>query len=99
MGKNELYQVFAEFYHSNGNGLVNDRWSLPKTVKGEPAWRGDFTTPEYSMVDTVQGKPFEMNRGLGKSFGYNQMEGEAETITTVELTRLFVDVVRFFSSF
>ena len=34
-----------------------------------------------------------MNRGLGKSFGYNRLEGEAETITTVELTRLFVDVI------
>ena len=28
--KDQLYQVFAEFYHNNPNGLVNDRWGLPK---------------------------------------------------------------------
>ena len=28
--KDQLYGVFAEFYHNNINGLVNDRWGLPK---------------------------------------------------------------------
>jgi len=35
-----------------------------------------------------------MNRGLGKSFGYNRLETEKETISIEELTRLFIDVVR-----
>ena len=44
----------------------------------------------------VQEKPFEMNRGLGKSFGYNiRLETEKETISIEELTRLFIDVVRY----
>ena len=34
-----------------------------------------------------------MNRGLGKSFGYNRMEGENETIPAVDLARLFIDVI------
>ena len=45
------------------------------------------------MLDSVQESPFEMNRGLGLSFGYNQMEGENETIGAVELARLLVDVI------
>ena len=44
-------------------------------------YQGDFTTPEYQETAAVSEKPFEMNRGLGKSFGFNQLEGEAETLS------------------
>jgi len=32
-------------------------------------------------------------RGLGRSFGYNRAEGEAETISSGELIALLVDIV------
>ena len=50
--KNDLFDVFANFYNQNSDGLVNDRWSLPKSNKNGALWRGDFLTPEYTMIDT-----------------------------------------------
>ena len=86
--KGELLEYLKEYLASDSQFLVNDRWSLPKT-----AWRGDFLTPEYKLIETVQEKPFEMNRGLGQSFGFNRMEGRADTIRPDDLARLFIDVV------
>ena len=63
--KDRLYTVFADFFNADSERLVNDRWGLPKK---ENLWRGDFLTPEYTLIDTVQEIPFEMNRGLGQSF-------------------------------
>ena len=86
--KGELLDYLKQYLASDSQFLVNDRWSLPKT-----AWRGDFLTPEYKLIETVQERPFEMNRGLGQSFGFNRMEGKADTIRPDDLARLFIDVV------
>ena len=41
----------------------------------------DFRTPEYSTFNKISKKKFEVCRGIGNSFGYNQNEGEKEYIS------------------
>ena len=43
------------------------------------------------QVSTEQ--PWESNRGIGYSFGYNRNEGEKETMSSRELVTLLVDIV------
>ena len=84
-----LFALFSEYLNEyNPDGVINNRWSLPKD-----GYTGDFETPEYTDVAIVSETGIEMNRGLGKSFGFNRMEGEKETLTTPDLIRLFIDVV------
>lgn len=54
----------------------------------------DFTTPEYTQYDTLQKEKWEMTRGIGNSFGYNQQETD-EDYASFEKTLLpsFVDAV------
>ena len=44
-------------------------------------------------MDKISGTKWEECRGLGRSFGYNRAEGEAETIAPDELIYLLVDIV------
>jgi alpha-L-fucosidase len=53
----------------------------------------DFISPEYQTLDKINPKKWEECRGLGRSFGYNRAEGEAETIKPEELIHLLVDIV------
>jgi len=41
-----------------------------------PSPHNDFTTSEYVQYDTIQSKPWENDRGMGNSFGYNRQESE-----------------------
>lgn len=83
-GRDELPALFAEYYNTVPDGLVNDRWSVDHR---------DVATHEYEMPDTPSGEVWEMIRGLGYSFGYNRNETEAETLDGPALIRLLVDVV------
>ena len=53
----------------------------------------DFISPEYQKLDKIAAKKWEECRGLGRSFGYNRAEGEAETIASADLISLLVDIV------
>jgi alpha-L-fucosidase len=53
----------------------------------------DFKSPEYETLDKISPIKWEECRGLGRSFGYNRAEGEAETIAPDELVYLLVDIV------
>ena len=44
-------------------------------------------------MDKISPTKWEECRGLGRSFGYNRAEGEAETIAPDELIYLLVDIV------
>jgi alpha-L-fucosidase len=77
-------EVEADYYNAVPDGVVDDRFG----IKHE-----DFTTPEYSKIDQISKKKWEECRGLGRSFGYNRAEGEAETIAPGDLIALLVDVV------
>ena len=71
--KERLYEVFAHFYSKicPGHGIINDRWKLD-------GFNGDFKTPEYRTLEQVSwSEPWESNRGVGYSFGYNRNEGSA----------------------
>ena len=71
--KERLYEIFAHFYSKicPGHGIINDRWKLD-------GFNGDFRTPEYRTLDEVNtSHPWESNRGIGYSFGYNRNEGNS----------------------
>jgi alpha-L-fucosidase len=64
--------------------VIDDRFGIK---------HADFTSPEYEKLDHISQKKWEECRGLGRSFGYNRAEGEAETIAPAELIALLVDIV------
>jgi alpha-L-fucosidase len=53
----------------------------------------DFMTSEYSARSNFKTKKWELCRGIGYSFGYNQNENETHMLSVEELVELFVDVV------
>ncbi|HSU31456.1 MAG TPA: alpha-L-fucosidase [Bryobacteraceae bacterium] len=77
-------QIFAEYYNSVPDGVINNRFSVPFA---------DFTTPEYARYDKITEKKWESCRGLGFSFGYNQVEGPEQVIAPDKLIALLVDIV------
>jgi len=44
----------------------------------QPSPHNDFTTSEYVQYDTTRSKPWENDRGMGNSFGYNREETESD---------------------
>jgi alpha-L-fucosidase len=80
-----LHELFAEFYAGNPEGVVNDRW-------GDTHW--DYRTSEYDHGTAVEtATDWEQCRGLGFSFGYNQVEGTDVVLSGHQLARLLGDVV------
>jgi alpha-L-fucosidase len=77
-------EIMAEYYNRIPNGVVDDRFGVA---------HADFVSPEYETLKTINLKKWEECRGLGRSFGYNRAEGEAETIKKDELIYLLVDIV------
>ena len=77
-------QLMAEYYNTVPDGVVDDRFGVKHS---------DFTSPEYETLDKISETKWEECRGLGRSFGYNRAEGEAETIAPEELIYLLVDIV------
>lgn len=94
--------LFAHYYNTITDGVVNDRWSQQPlaAVEGSegfvpppPSRHCDFTTPEYAAYDTIVEKKWEATRGIGHSFGYNRNEGPNDYLSVEELVRSFVDIV------
>ena len=76
--------VEADYYNAVPDGVIDDRFGIKHS---------DFTSPEYAKLDKISAKKWEECRGLGRSFGYNRAEGEAETIAPGDLIALLVDIV------
>jgi alpha-L-fucosidase len=76
--------IIAEYYNTIPDGVVDDRFGVKHS---------DFESPEYENRDKISEKKWEECRGLGRSFGYNRAEGEAETISARDLIHLLVDIV------
>lgn len=76
--------IMAEYYNVIPNGVIDDRFGVKHS---------DFKSPEYQTLDKISPTKWEECRGLGRSFGYNRAEGEAETIAPDELIHLLVDIV------
>jgi alpha-L-fucosidase len=77
-------KIMADYYNTVPDGVVDDRFGVKHS---------DFTSPEYEKVDEIRKTKWEECRGLGRSFGYNRAEGEAETIAPYALIYLLVDIV------
>jgi alpha-L-fucosidase len=80
----QIPQLFAEFYNTVPDGVINNRFGVKFA---------DFTTPEYAKYDKITEKKWESCRGLGFSFGYNQVEGPEQVIAADKLVALLVDIV------
>ena len=79
----KLQEIFSEYYNSVPEGVINNRFSVEVS---------DFTTPEYAKYDNITEKKWESCRGLGFSFGYNQVEGPEHVLAADKLIALLVDI-------
>jgi len=80
-----LLELFRYFYAEVPDGVVNDRWGDTHS---------DFRTSEYhAHTELEKGGAWENCRGIGMSFGYNQVEDEHHLLSADRLCRHFVDVV------
>jgi alpha-L-fucosidase len=77
-------EIMAEYYNAIPDGVIDDRFGVK---------HADFVSPEYETLQKISEKKWEECRGLGKSFGYNRAEGDAQTIKKDELIYLLVDIV------
>lgn len=84
----DLPYLISYYYNRVPEGVIGDRWMVNK----DDFWY-DFSTKEYQVGAAHMDKKWEMTRGLGLSFGYNQTEGEADCIGKDELICLLIDTV------
>jgi len=73
-------------FNLNPQAVTNDRW-------GQYPEMYNFTTPEYQVMDSIVTKKWETCRGIGYSFGYNQVEGDEHLLSSEALIHLLIDVV------
>ncbi len=52
----------------------------------------DFITTEYTEFNEINPKKWEACRGIGNSFGYNQVETEGQYLTAAQLVPLLVEI-------
>lgn len=77
--------VLEQYYAAVPDGVVNDRWGLTH-------W--DFRTSEYQQGrDNESSEMWENCRGVGFSFGYNQVETADHYMDGPAATRHLLDVV------
>jgi alpha-L-fucosidase len=80
-----LAELFRHYYESVPDGVVNDRWGNTHR---------DFRTSEYQAgLEHESSGAWENNRGIGLSFGYNQVEDEAVSLDGPGIVRHLVDKV------
>ncbi|WP_156761351.1 alpha-L-fucosidase [Microbacterium karelineae] len=83
-GAKSMAELFRRFYAVRPEGVANDRW-------GETHW--DFRTSEYEAGREHEAGVWENCRGIGFSFGHNQLEDESTSLDAAGAVRHFVDVV------
>lgn len=87
------FQVPAYFYNPLGRAVLNQILKRMDTRFFPPVPHSDFLTAEYASFDGIQPKKWEVCRGIGNSFGYNQFEGESDYLTPEDAIRLLADIV------
>lgn len=96
------YSIFAQFYNSMQDGVVNNRWNTPAEMQEEASdaesltageVHADYTTPEYAQYDEITSHKWESTRGVGHSFGFNQAETDDDMISHTDLITSLVDIV------
>jgi alpha-L-fucosidase len=83
-GELNLPYLLAHYYNTVEDGVVNDRFS--------GLYHG-FTTKEYQYGESSREAKWEMNRGLGLSFGYNAEEGDDKIMSEEDAISLLVSTV------
>ncbi|MEZ5354028.1 MAG: alpha-L-fucosidase [Bryobacteraceae bacterium] len=68
--------------------IVNDRWGKETRHK-----HGGYYTTEYTAGLQDASHPWEENRGMGHSYGYNRMERARDYRSTREMILMLVDLV------
>jgi alpha-L-fucosidase len=92
----DLNALFAHYYNTVPEGLINDRFTQRFEFKeGQVAGSQhfDFRTPEYAKFAEITEFKWEATRGIGFSFGYNRNEGPESYLSVEELVHSFVDMV------
>ena len=85
-GEYSLAALFDYYYKEVPHGVVNDRWGKET--------HSDYETSEYQyMADSENAPAWENCRGIGLSFGYNQVESEQHSLNTESALRHFLDIV------
>ena len=85
-GEYSLAALFDYYYNAVPHGVVNDRWGKET--------HSDYETSEYQyMADSENAPAWENCRGIGLSFGYNQVESEQHSLNTESALRHFLDIV------
>ena len=85
-GEYSLAALFDYYYKEVPHGVVNDRWGKETHF--------DYETSEYQfMADSESAPAWENCRGIGLSFGYNQVESEQHSLNTESALRHFLDIV------
>jgi alpha-L-fucosidase len=91
-----LNELFAHYYNKIPEGLVNNRFTQKFELKDGHMVSDnhfDFETPEYSSFSEIRENKWESCRGVGASFGYNQVEGLEHYLSVQALIHSFVDIV------
>lgn len=83
-GEGGLGELLEHFYTQRPEGLINDRFS---------GVHQDYATTEYQAGNVPDGQPWENCRGIGLSFGYNQVEDETQYMSGAQAIRHVVDAV------
>ncbi|MCI6811007.1 MAG: alpha-L-fucosidase [Lachnospiraceae bacterium] len=76
--------LLAHYYNVVEEGVVNDRFN---------GLYHDFLTKEYRQGNVDRNEKWEMCRGMGLSFGYNENEGDDQLMSVSELVSLLVGTV------
>lgn len=85
-GEYSLAALFDYYYQKVPHGVVNDRWGKNT--------HSDFETSEYQyMSENENASAWENCRGIGLSFGYNQIESEEHSLSVAGALRHFLDIV------
>ena len=82
----DVLGIFSELFNVNPQAVTDDRWNQYPELY-------NFTTPEYQVMDSIVAKKWETCRGIGYSFGYNQVENDLQLLSSRELIHLLIDVV------
>jgi alpha-L-fucosidase len=95
IGGNEQYfqsnQWIADYYNDTKTAdpsgvVVDDRC-------GDQTTHSDYNTIEYGQGTPAPGKPNEVIRGLGFSFGYNAQEKDSDYLSVSGVVQLLADTV------
>lgn len=87
----DAHRLFADYYDAVADGVINDRFDMMGVAAGTA--HCDFRTPEYARMDSITEHSWESVRGIAHSFGYNQLETDADLASPTELIHLLVDIV------